>query len=318
MDYKGYKIQNDGIDLITDHFSLSKEELESAKAKVNQIFGKNVKNIVTTGRGVAFIGDYNTVLADFTFISSTGQFELHYNKQAEAEIVRRAEIARRKRVNEYRKKRRRRKFVLERVVPFVLIAGISIGSIVGLANRNTDTDINLKDELVSVVGVDVKTINDSEVEVIMEWLDYGMTGFYDTCDNSPYRDYVMPQYEDAYQTYFVSAHSAYCDYQEMVETGLPDDIIGSSKANLLNKVYENANKLDEVLPNAYQFVASPYSKAITFEMEDGTKEVYIPFDEIDELTDYSVNNLPEDAKIVDGKIYVLDDHLREVENNLKK
>lgn len=318
MDYRNYKVKNDGIDLMTDHFSLTKEELESAKAKVNEIFGREVKNIVTTGRGVAFIGAYNTVLADFTFISSTGQFELHYNKQAEAEIARKAEIARRKRVNEHRK-RRKRKLVLQKTAAFVLIAGITAGSIWGLANKNSDmSEVQAQDEIVNVVGVDVKSISNSEVEVVVEWLDYAMNGFFDTCDSSPYRDYVMPQYEDAYQSYFIPAHSAYSDWEEMEATGLPDDIIGDSKKNTIARVYSNANELNEVVPNAVQFMASPYSRAITVEMEDGRKEVYIPFDEIVDLTDYSINNLPENAKIVEGKIYVSSDYLREVEHNLSK
>ena len=128
----------------------------------------------------------------------------------------------------------------------------------------------------------------------------------------------MPQYENAYQNYLIPAHSAYSDYQEMVETGLPDEIIGDSKTNALKRVYENANELDAVVPNAYQFTASPYSRAITVEMEDGSKAVYIPFDEIENLTEYSVNNLPEDARLIDGKIYVSDNHLHEVEKNLAK
>ena len=317
MEYERYKIKNDGIDLITDHFSLTKEELNAATTKVNEIFGKNVKEIKTTGRGVAFIGEYNTLLADFTYISGTGQFELHCNRQAEQEIQRRAEIARRKRINEHRKQRKR-KLALQRVAAFVLIAGVSIAGVVGLHNRIDANKNNPDNEIVNVVGADVKTINNSDVEIVVEWLDYGMSGWYDTYDKSEYREYVMPQYDSAYESYFIPAHRAYSHYEEMVATELPDDIIGDSKQNALNSVYENANMLNDLVPNSYQFVASPYSKAIVVEMEDGSKEVYIPFDEIDDFTDYSINNLPSDAKLIDGKVYVLDNHLHEVETNLNK
>ena len=56
MDYRNYKVKTDGIDLMTDHFSISKSEIESAKAKVNEIFGHEVKKVVIEN-GVTSIGD---------------------------------------------------------------------------------------------------------------------------------------------------------------------------------------------------------------------------------------------------------------------
>lgn len=315
MNYNGYRVKGDGIDLITDHFPITKEELASAEKKVNEMYGNKISGVASINRGKVFLGEYGVILGDFTYIQSTGQYEFHRNPKADEEIALKKEQDRRRRQNEYKRKKKLRDFILKKVTPFVLIATMSVAAVIGINNKKVDIDKTPSNEIVNVVGV--KTINDSELEVVVEWLNYGIDGLRDTCYNSEWKDYVMPQYEDAYTSYFMPAMHAYSDYEEMVATELPDDIIGDSKEAAIRRVYSNANELNEVVPNSHQFAVSPYSKAIVVEMEDGTKEVYVPLSEL-KVTNYSTTNLPEDARIVDSQIYVLDDHLREVEKTLNQ
>lgn len=310
MEYGSFRANDDGLDLIPSFMNKN----NSSKTVVNPL-DIEVKNIVETGRGVALLGDDDKVVAELGYKYAGGKIDVNINDEALKELRNK-----RKKVQEIKKAKRT--FELQKsfkrgFAVGLITALIGVGAI-GYAGYNLQQDIKAnRAETVSIVDVaDValEGLNSSEIEVVMAWLDYAMAGYSDTVNNSEYSDYVRPQYERDYQDHFAPAWSAYTkmlEAQEEVAAGMPQEFVASSISNNRQIVYSQANEINNIVSQRYQFDSTPYKYAIVI---DG--QIYIPLASI-QNSGYTMDNLPEGTQIIDGVLYCPDSILTEVSHKIK-
>ena len=308
MDYKSLKVKDGNIDTVERKVILTKAEIDQATARVNEIQKLPVKGTKTNGRGISFMGPYDVVIGKYTYSEENGRFELRLNRNAEKQF----------KIQQQKAKTRKavRKFVVTRVLPVAgacVIVGTGIFQFIQNAGEQVDINSGMDSSYVDVADVNALTLEKADIPIVMAWADYAMGEYFDDVNNSEYREYVMPQYERTYQDSFMPLHSAYEAYYELKSSGLPDEMIGESANNNLGAVRANAEEINADVPTDARFEETVFSHAIIIEDDVDSKyamdvDVYIPLAEL-KGTEYTIDNLPDDAIIYEGEVYVLSTHI---------
>lgn len=308
MDYSSLKVKDGNIDTVARKVVLTKAEIERATARVNETQGLEIMGTRTTGKGISFMGPYDIVIGKYTYSEEKGRFVLKLNRNAEKQY----EIQCRRAAT----KKAVRKFVLTKVLPLAgvcVIGGTFIFNYIQDAGRQVDINSGMESGYVDVADVNAVTLGKADIPIVMAWADYAMGEYYDDLNNSEYRENVMPFYERTYQEDFMPLHSAYENYYELKTSGLPDEMIGESAKNNLNVVRDSAERLNEDVPTDARFEETVFSHAIIIDEGADSKyamdvDVYVPLAEL-KGTEYSLDNLPDDAIIYEGEVYVLSTHI---------
>lgn len=308
MDYKSLKIKDGNIDTVQRRVVLTKAEIDQATARVNEIQKLPVRGTKTNGSGISFMGPYDVVIGKYTYSEENGKFELRLNKNA----IKQFKIQQQK----AKTKKAIRRFVLTRALPIagvIVLGSVGIVTFINASKDQVDITAGAETAVVDVADVNAVTLDKAEIPVVMAWADYAMNEYYEDVSNSEYKDYVMPQYEITYQEGYIPLHNAYENYYELKSSGLPDEMIGESASNNLARVREHASRVNEDVPNDAQFEETVFSHAIVIDEEADSKyamdvDVYVPLAEL-KNTQYSIDNLPDDAIIYEGEVYVLSSHI---------
>ena len=316
MNYNSLRVKDGSIDTIP-RMEISKEEVEAATQRVNELQNLPVHGTKHTGSGISFLGPYGIVLAKFSYTDRTNSFELRLNKNAQSQY----REAHRKEKN----RRAIRKFVLFRVLPFGAAAVIGVTSIVNLvkwAGEKIDLTPDNGIGVVDVADISVADLNEVDPAIVLAWADHAMGEYRESIERSEYKDYIMGQHDNLYESSFAPMHSAYESYYEYKTSGLPQEIMGNSVETAYSRFRSNAWDLNEGLPNDYKFENSIYAKAVILgEYDEGTHaydmDVYVPLSEMGD-TEYDVGNLPDDAVIHKGEIYVSISHLHKLDRGFNK
>lgn len=310
MDYNSYKIKDDKIDSVSKHVSITQDELDDISRRVGDMQGLRVKKTVNTGRGIAFIGAYGVKLAEFNYVNRTNSFEIKLNPVAKDEYYQKKEQAQRKE----RQKRAKRRFILQKTATVGTIAAFSVAAIIGLHSLFSG-GINVNPSGVDTEPVaQVQTVNlsDAEIPIVLKWADYAMGEYRDDVEASEYSEYLGYQYDELYQNSFAPMYSSYENYYELEASGLPEEMIGNSKTNYLGKVRSYAMDINDEVSSRYQFENTVFANAIVKDTGDlshaSDVEILIPLDGL-KGTEYSIGNLPDDAVIHEGEVYISADHI---------
>ncbi len=308
MDYSSLKVKDGNIDTVERRVVLTKAEIERATARVNETQKLPVRGTKTNGKGISFMGPYDIVIGKYTYSEESGRFELKFNRNAEKQF----------KIQHQKAKTRKavRKFVLTKVLPVAgvcVIAGTGIFHFIQNAGEQVDINSGMESGYVDVADVNAVTLGKADIPIVMAWADYAMGEYYNDVNNSEYRENVMPFYERTYQEDFMPLHSAYENYYELKTSGLPDEMIGESAKNNLGVVRDSAERLNEDVPSDARFEETVFSHAIIIDEGADSKyamdvDVYIPLAEL-KGTEYTIDNLPDDAIIYEGEVYVLSTHI---------
>lgn len=308
MDYRSLKVKDGNIDTVERKVILTKAEIEQATARVMERQNLPVKETKTTGKGVIFVGPYDVILGKYVYSDERGRFELKFSKNVEENY--------RNQVKKAKQKQAVRKFVLNRVLP---IAGVVVIGTTGLFHliQNANEQVNLGNStdtsIVNVADPNALSLNNADLPIVLAWADYAMGEYYNDVNNSEYREYVMPQYERTYEEDFMPLHSSYETYYEVTSSGLPYEMIGETAENSLGRIRDCAQRVNEDVPSDAQFEDTVFTHAIIIDEDAKNKyamdvDIYVPLAEL-KNTNYSIENLPDDAIIYEGEVYVLYTHM---------
>lgn len=316
MNYNSLRVKDGSIDTVP-RMEISKEDVEAATQRVNELQNLPVTGTKNTGNGISFIGPYGIVLAKFTYTDRASAFEIRLNKNAQKQY----QEAHRKEKN----RRAIRKFVVCRVLPFGAAAVIGITSVVNLvkwAGEKIDLGSGNDIGVVDVADISIVDLNEVDPAIVLAWADHAMGEYRESIENSEYSDYIIGQYDNLYESSFGPMHSAYESYYEYKTSGLPQEIMGNSVETAYNRFRSNAGDLNDSLPSTYKFENSIYAKAVVLgEYDEDTHaydmEVYVPLSEMGD-TEFDVGNLPDDAVIHKGEIFVSIKHLHKLDKGFSK
>lgn len=294
------------IDIMSDHFPLTQEELEDVATKVNEIMGLKVKNIKVTKRGIAFLGEFGIPIADMTRIQTNGLYEMHYRDNA-GKIIRRKEKERRLRIE------RRNRFI-----SVLLVGGLSIGAISAGAGAVKDAkEARIAEQ--TRYEQRINDIYDAHESILIGYADYEYSQFDNMMKSNDYdKDGTMM--DAIYHNYLMPVHSNAYNYAENSElysafsgTEMADQI-SSSLERERSEIRTSTIALQDRLGAGFEFYRSPYRNAIVDpnakpgEVDFHEIKVYIPASDIPGL-EIDYQNLPEDSIVVNGVLYVEDDYL---------
>ena len=211
---------------------------------------------------------------------------------------------------------KKRKFKLQRVLPFI-VAGTIATSFVGCSNKEETKEYDYPKT----------TLSKADDAVIYDYASEIGNDFYEKCSNSEYKDYVMNAYRErcnqpliqmmrAYNEYLVLSGIKEAQFEDdrfMLEMFPPsEESIQREHNRFINYAQDIENYASSY--NNYKFINSIYAYAIVrdediLEYPDATQRpYYIPVEiaiDMGLLSDeYGMNNLPEEAEIIDGKLYV--------------
>lgn len=311
MDYRSLKI-DDGDN--KDEIILSREEIDKITARVEEQQGIVVESTKNKGNGISFMGPYDIALADFSYSTERGKLVLKLNKNANKQYKEQVEKERKKAVRKYILQ----KYVLPISGAVIIGAGIltSVGHAKNILFPKVGTEVSVEE------NVNKASLSDAEIPVVLAWANYAINEYYDSAASSQYSDTALSFYERVYQEDFVPLCSAYESYYELINSGLPQEMVVDAAMKKLGEIKSSAHNLNKSLSGDMQFEETPFSQAIILDEDAEDKyaqevDVYIPLSTLED-TLYSVDNLPGDAIIHNGEVYVLSNHLYDKEMKSSK
>lgn len=326
---------------------LTDRTLNEIANRVEERYGLDVLEIAQSSEGYVLKGKYGFTIGDITYNPSRGaynSFNFHHGVKESIEAKDNAIRARKQ--NE-----KRRQYKLQRNIKIGtaltaagLTALIGFGVIKAHFSNTPVTPETERPEIVAQVD-HLNTLKSSNDLILVEWANYAMGGVSSECQNSEY-EAVQSMRDDVYANIFVPVMSNYYNYLDMLDSGLPADIIGTSVENNHSTFRNSVYDFDEYLDGSfakYTFQSSPYADAIVMDgqgnvintsgslqgelkdsegqiitFDDTTASVYIKATSIPGQ-DFKLDSLPEDAVIYNGEAYVLSTHLTQTQDkNMNK
>jgi hypothetical protein len=187
----------------------------------------------------------------------------------------------------------------------------------------------------------VNTVANANDLILYSWANYAMNEVVYGSNNNNY-EYSHTVAEDLKNSYYNPLMLQYYNYTDQIESGLPADVIGKLKDSYHNEFRNLCYIFDEALEGSFfdyaTFDESPYADAIVFdnngnrvvenglygESYDTNGNLIIPSGNVGYIVyikaedvpghDYSITNLPTDARFINGETYVSDEHLDDFQN----
>lgn len=337
---------NRNIDImITKKYSLSEKFLNQIMDKIMEDTG--ISTICyETENGYVFKDDrYSIPVGELTFNVIGGNYKKVQLYSAGIDEVRiRQTEERNRKIEAGKRARQKRRFALQvrkTIAATAVIAAVSIGGL--MAAGVIDSPFKPHTPSIDTVTVAetprLNNINNASDVVLVEWANSAMSEVREICDGSEY-DYFKTLSQEVYTDYFVPVMSSYYNYLDYKDADLPifpeygdRDIVGEAHQTFRNNVITFANYLrDSMYFSKITFASSPLSNAVVTDKNgnvlsasgDRTGEVLGPdgstltssesYDVKVQLNDlegtpYSLDNLPADATIINGEVYVNSSHM---------
>lgn len=196
--------------------------------------------------------------------------------------------------------------------------------------------VNAKNATVITFEQSLNSIGSANDIILAEWIDYAMSEVTDSYENSEWKDQLQYQVEYLKTSYYIPTASAYYDYVERIEADMPDLLDGDLKERYHTRFRDNAIAFNDELKakgyNSATFSNSPFANAVVVDSlgnivtNDNNGVIYdsngeLIYDRADysiyvrandiENNNYSLDNLPSDARFINGEAYVLISHLKD-------
>lgn len=327
-------------------FKLTERRLNEICDSVKKRYGLDVKEILETENGYVFKGKYGFTIGDLNYDIVTGMYKpFNFHHGVVESIQQKDESIRRRRAQE-----RRRNYKIQRGAKIgVALTTAGLVALIGLGVvKNMPSTPKAPDS--SKVGIvneidDVQSIKNVNDLIVLDWVNYAIGGLSDACEQSEY-EFFKTEKETAYSNLFVPIMNSYYNYLDMLDSGLPQELAGSSVQSYHSSFRENAYSFNEYLSEGYfseyTFKNTPFASAIVVDSqgnvvskigenfgelvdEEGkvitydetTAKVYVKASSIPGQN-YEINNLPEDAIVFEGEAYVSANHLYDKEITIAK
>ncbi len=306
------------------HPKLPDDVLLDLATRIKNEYGIKVKNIVDTEKGYEFKGEYDFTIAELEYNKESHKFDpLFFHKEIYRLISNKEKKEKNKQTRKYVVARNKAIFGLT-ASAIIVLTSLGVIKSVNATKENEAIETQLDNN--KTANISGKTIsNGTDVELI-EWANYVVEN--------------IPDEYDIYTNFYAPLMSSYYTYLDYLDSGLPTDTISDKINEKHNEFRNKAIGLNEYLQDVnlanYKFENSPFYSAI---ITDGNKNVLkmngtrqgevnedtgkvITYDDkeqyqiyinINTLPDnnYDMNNLPEDALIHEGKIYLNSSCLKE-------
>ncbi|MDE5888467.1 MAG: hypothetical protein K2H20_00435 [Bacilli bacterium] len=331
--------------IITRRYKLTESTLNEVADEIQRTYGVEVLGIVETEEGYVFRGKYDFTIGDLTFDSKRGGYQtFNYHRGVKESIKEKdAEMAKASRQRRYKVQR-------NKILGTALTAGavalfITIGVIKATNTNQPQTTLD-RNETVAVVN-HLNTIDNANDLLLLAWANYAMGEVSDFCESSEI-DALREMRPDIYSNVFVPVMTDYYKYLDYVDSPLPEEIIGeslkSTHSSFRNSVIEFNEYLKSMNFNSFTFANSPFADAVVFDKsgevalagdrfegevktsdgelltyDEESYSVYIRAVDVPN-NNYSITNVPEDAKLFNGETYVDYTHLynnKELDNKSK-
>lgn len=220
----------------------------------------------------------------------------------------------------------------------VAFAATSMAILIGLGVIKGNIDKNNSQHDYSIAettntGIELKEANDL---IALSWANYAMEEIRESCSSSPY-EMVQNMSPEIRTEYFAPLMSSYYDYLDQSDSFLPEDMVAQSKAKQREKLKSKISSFNKRLDDPYfkdlVFENTKYAQAIivdnnglvvtqdgkykgevvdsegtTLTYDESSKwRIYIPILSIPGNR-YELGNLPEDAILHNGNIYIGIEH----------
>lgn len=327
-------------------FKLTERRLNEICDSVKERYGLDVKEILETDNGYVFKGNYGFTIGDVTYDTVTGTYRpFNFHRGVVESIRERDEAIRARRAQE-----RKRKYKVQRNVKIgtaITAAGLVV--LVGLGVvKGLNSTPNVPDS--SQVGIvseveDLQSIRDVNDLILIDWANFAINGLSEACDRSEY-EFFKSEKETAYANLYVPIMSNYYNYLDMIDSGLPQEMVGSSIQNNHDSFRNSAYSFNDYLGGDYfsefEFKNTPFASAIVVDsqgrvvdttgeihgelvdgegkvitFDDSTAKVYVKASAVPGQN-YDISSLPEDAVVFEGEAYVAASHLNDKEVKVTK
>lgn len=299
-------------------------------------FKVKVEKVCESENGYIFKGKYGFTIGDITWDSQRGVYRsFNFHHGVKESITERDEYLKRQKSNPKRKyKVQRNKRIGVRFAAASIAVLISIGVIkTAVSHRQADTPTS---GVVAVLEEHANNVVSANDLIILSWANYAMGEVDKVCSASEY-DGVRSMRDEFYADCFAPVMTDYYNYLDQIDSGLPVEIIGETMEKYHDSYRSKAYAFDESLKNGYfdrfSFSNSPFADAIVVDKngnmvssnsrysgevkasdgtlltldDSGEYVVYILATDVPS-NDYTVGNLPDDARIFDGNAYVDANH----------
>lgn len=230
---------------------------------------------------------------------------------------------------------KRRNFKLHRTRQKLLLTAAGLAALISLGvmvapvkeSSHEVVSVSLENSLYSI-----DTANDL---VLNRWASYAVDGVLEEAKRSEYEQ-IRDAAELMKTDFYYDLETKYYKYLDIADSTLPCDIVKDSLNNCHREFRSKAKNFDEALKNSFfskglTFGFSPYANAIVVN-ENGKKleandmgETYFGDSLVTQDDNYTVlvraidipnnqfdlSNLPKDAILIDGVIYVSDQHIHD-------
>ncbi|HAB67352.1 MAG TPA: hypothetical protein DCE23_08295 [Firmicutes bacterium] len=332
--------KNDNIDImITNKYTLSERVLNQLIDRIKRETGINVICYETHDGYIFKDEKYQIPIGDIRFNMRGGEYQkLEIYSGGVSEVAQREHRDQIRQIEQNKKARHRRRFALQvgrTIAATAVIAVVSLGALkyMGIIDTPEKPHTPTIDTVVVAQEHNINTINTASDVILVEWANYAMGQVRDICSESEY-EYFETLSDDTYSDYFAPVMSSYYNYLDYKDADLPiipeygdRDIVASSHQTFRNNLVTFANYLhDSDYFSKISFSSSPFANAVVTDKEgnileagaisgelvgtDGStitsEDKYSIKVRLTDLknTEYSLDNLPPDATIIDGEVYV--------------
>ena len=330
-------MSNSDINFVyTNRYKLTSESLNRISENIKRAMGIEVVRIEENEHGYIFKGKYGISIGDLTFMHQQGKYRnFNYHEGAKESILKREQ-------EEKNRAPRRKKFKLQknRVCAFV------VGGSLLLALASTFViKTSAVDSSNSYVSEHANTIVSANDLVLSSWANYAIGQVMQEAASANH-DSVLDSANYLKNNFYNDAMIQYYGYIDQVESGLPSSVNGNLKDTYHNDFRNDCYLFDEALEDSYfrftTFDDSPYADAVVYDQNgnrvvsnglfgesyDNDGNILLPGGDIKYTVyvkavdvpgnDYSISNLPLDAKIINGETYVSEEHLDDfINENVK-
>lgn len=331
--------ENYDLSYLASRYRLTEKSLMDITDWFKNNYGLNVRDIIENKNGYLFVGDYGIPIGEITFNRVKGDYNNPVCHMGAKERIMEERAIRQERKRE----QQRKKFRLQKGVRIGV--ALTAASVIALSALGVIKPLDVfkgKPQTVAV-ATDVNSqisMADANDLILVEWADYTMGRISEICADSEYEQFESFR-EIAYSDYFAKAMGSYYNYVDYLDTPIPEDIIAESKVGARNNFRSEIMAFNDYLNNSVAFSnetfeKSPFAQAVIVDdlgniledengrviLADGKEAVFaeggysVYVRALD--ADYSITELPDDAIIKDGVVYVDQSHLKEQENRMTK
>ncbi len=311
----------------TKRYPLTERVLQNICDSIKRKYGLEVGRVEENENGYVFYSKHGYTIGDISYNPQAGHYNEFYfhNGVIENETIAHRQEIRDERSRKFKLQRRK---TLWRLTAAAIAFFVAIGIFKALPKNPPAKDP------IPIVEQHLNTIDSADDLILVSWANYAIGEISSKAEKSSY-DYVHTQRNELYEA-FTQVMINYYNYVDQIESGLPQEIVGSLIEKYHKEFRNAAAAYNEAIKKSMfseeVFSQSPYADAAILtqagqnlgkgkyegELVDQNNKVILDdtdanytifIQATDTNNNYSIDNLPEDAVIYNNEVYVSEDYL---------